>query len=252
MNDIVITGASSGMGKEFAKQSDKLGYKRMFLIARNTEKMQELASSLTTPCVIISVDLIDNNALNEIETVFERENAEISLLINGAGFGVFNEFETSDKVDINGMIDLNDKALVNLTYLSLKRMREDAKIINVASIAGFEPIPYGAIYGASKAFVLSFSRALTRELKKRKIHVMALCPYWTATGFFDRGNKKGVIKKFDCMYSSEFVVKKAFKALKKKKDYVVPGTYASFVAKLSKILPHKLIMKMFMKQQSLK
>lgn len=252
MNDLVITGASSGMGKEFAKQSDKLGYKRMFLIARSTEKMQELASSLTTPCVIISVDLTDNNALNEIESVFERENAKISLLINGAGFGVFNEFETSDKADINGMIDLNDKALVNLTYLALTRMEEGSKIINVASIAAFEPIPYGAIYGASKAFVLSFSRALNRELRKRKIHVMALCPYWTATGFFDRGNKKGVIKKFDCMYSSEFVVKKAFKALKKKKDYVVPGAYASFVAKLSKILPHKLIMKIFMKQQSLK
>lgn len=252
MNDLVITGASSGMGKEFAKQSDKLGYKRMFLIARSAEKMQELANTLTTPCVIISVDLTDNNALNEVESVFKRENAKISLLINGAGFGVFNEFETSDKDDINGMIDLNDKVLVNLTYLALSRMEEGSKIINVASIAAFEPIPYGAIYGASKAFVLSFSRALNRELKKRKIHVMALCPYWTATGFFDRGNKNGVIKKFDCMYSSEFVVRKAFKALKKKKDYVVPGAYASFVAKLSKILPHKFIMKIFMKQQSLK
>lgn len=252
MNDIVITGASSGMGKEFAKQSDKLGYKRMFLIARSTEKMQELANTLTTPCVIISVDLTDSASLNVISDVFERENANISLLINGAGFGVFNEFATSEIVDLNGMIDLNDKALVNLTYLALNRMDEGAKIINVASIAAFEPIPYGAIYGASKAFVLSFSRALNKELKKRKIHVLALCPYWTATGFFDRGNKKGVIKKFDCMYSSEFVVKKAFKALKKKKDYVVPGAYASFVAKLSKILPHKLIMSIFMKQQSLK
>ena len=96
MNDIVITGASSGMGKEFAKQSDKLGYKRMFLIARNTEKMQELADTLTTPCVIISVDLTDSNSLTVISDVFERENANISLLINGAGFGVFNEFATSD------------------------------------------------------------------------------------------------------------------------------------------------------------
>lgn len=252
MLDAIITGASSGMGKEFAKKIDQMGYGRIFLIARNKTKLEELSLSLKTPCVIASCDLTEKESFTYLKSVFDENNVKAGLLINGAGFGIFNEFTSTDVADVNGMIDLNDKALVNMTYLTLNYMQENAKIINIASIASFEPIPYGAIYGASKSFVLSFSRALNMELKKRKIRVLAVCPYWTATGFFDRGNKNGVIKKFDCMYSSEFVVKKTFKALKGKKDYVVTGTYAKFVRFLAKILPNKWIMKLFMKQQSLK
>lgn len=252
MLDVIITGASSGIGKEFAKKIDQMGYRRIFLIARNKTKLEELSKMLKTPCVIASCDLTKNESFTYLKTVLDENNANIGLLVNGAGFGIFNEFTSTDINDVNGMIDLNDKALVNMTYLTLNYMQENAKIINIASIASFEPIPYGAIYGASKSFVLSFSRALNMELKKKKICVLAVCPYWTATGFFDRGNKNGVIKKFDCMYSPEFVVKKTFKALKGKKDYVVTGTYAKFVRFLAKILPNKWIMKMFMKKQSLK
>lgn len=252
MLDAVITGASSGMGEEFAKKIDQMGYGRIFLIARNKTKLEELSKTLKTPCVIASCDLTKKDSFDYLKSVFEENKVKIGLLLNGAGYGIFNEFTSTDIADINGMIDLNDKALVEITYLSLSYMQENAKIINIASIASFEPIPYGAIYGASKSFVLSFSRALNMELKKNKIRVLAVCPYWTATSFFDRGNKNGVIKKFDCMYFPKFVVNKTIKALKGKKDYVVTGTYAKFVRFLAKILPNKWIMKMFMKQQSLK
>ena len=154
-----------------------------------------------------------------------------------------------------GMIDLNCRALVAMTKLVLPYMNDGAKIIESASVAAFQPIPYINVYGASKAFVLSFSRALNREVKKRGIRVMALCPFWTKTAFFDRAVRKdeeAVVKKYVAMYDTSFIIDRAWKALARGRDHVVPGFKAKAQVALVKILPHSIVMSIWMKQQKLK
>lgn len=125
-------------------------------------------------------------------------------------------------------------------------------IVNIASVAAFQPVPFGAEYAASKAYVLALSRAVNTELRPRKIRVLAVCPYWTKTAFFDRANKQSVITHFDCMYEPAFIARKTFAAMKRKKDYVVPGFVAKATHMLTKLLPHSFVMKVFIGQQKLK
>ena len=153
------------------------------------------------------------------------------------------------------MIDLNAKAIVSMTDYSLKYMHEGSGIINISSTAAFQPIPYINIYAASKSFVLSYSRALNQELKYRNIKVLAVCPYWTKTNFFDRAVKDGsreVVIKYIVMYRPEDVVKKALKDFNKKnKDVSIYGFKNNAQIFITKFLPHKLVMKIWMKQQKL-
>ena len=150
------------------------------------------------------------------------------------------------------MVDLNCKALVKMTKMSLPYMHEGSKIINIASMAAFQPIPYIDVYGASKAFVLSFSRALNSELETRRIQAMAVCPYWTRTRFFDRAvGEKQIVKKYIVMYEPEMIIRQAWKDLEKGKDISIYGTIAKGQAALCKILPHKLVMNIWKKQQDL-
>ena len=134
-------------------------------------------------------------------------------------------------------------------------MPEGGQIINIASVAAFQPIPYIDVYGASKAFVLSFSRALNRELRGRGIRVMALCPFWTRTAFFDRATVNGgesVVKKYVAMYEPEQLVQRAWRDAKRGKDVSQFGFVARFQTGLTKLLPHSLVMDVWMHQQKLK
>ena len=135
-------------------------------------------------------------------------------------------------------------------------MEKGAEIVEIASVAGFQPIPYINIYGATKAYVLSFSRALNRELKGRGIRVLAVCPFWTKTAFFDRAIKKdedAIVKKYVAMYEPEFIVEKAWRTLEKsKRDFVVPGFKAKMQVLAVKILPHSAVMSVWQSQQKLK
>ena len=131
-----------------------------------------------------------------------------------------------------------------MTRIVLPYINEGGKILQVGSLSSFEPVPHLSVYAATKAGVLSFTRALNHELKKRKIKALCVCPYWVKTEFFSRANEKEKIGKFDILYEPEFVVKVAYKTLdKSKKDYVVPGKYAKLICFLSKIISHKLMMK---------
>ena len=143
-----------------------------------------------------------------------------------------------------------------MTYIVLPYMESGAEIVEIASVAGFQPIPYINVYGATKAYVLSFSRALNREMKNRGIRVLAVCPFWTKTAFFDRAVKKdedAIVKKYVAMYETSFIVKKAWHTLEKtKKDVVVPGFKAKMQVLAVKIMPHGAVMSIWQSQQKLK
>ena len=153
------------------------------------------------------------------------------------------------------MIDLNCEAIVALCQHTIPYMQKGAKIINIASVAAFQPIPYINVYGATKAFVLNYSRALNRELKKNGITVTAVCPFWTKTEFFNRSidkDKDAVVKKYVAMYMPEQIVQRAWKDMKKGKDVSMYGFTARTQTLLAKILPHSFVMSYWMNQQKLK
>jgi short-subunit dehydrogenase len=250
----VITGASSGMGKEFALTLKDHGvYDEVWAIARSAENLEHLRPLIPFNLKVLPLDLTKPESLDVYKEELEKEKPHIGLLINASGFGIFDSLERSRMEDTEGMIDLNCKALVKMTKLSLPYMSAGSKIIQIASMAAFQPIPYINVYGASKAFVLSFSRALNREVEKKGIHCMAVCPYWTRTKFFERAidPDKQVVKKYIVMYEPENIVKRAWKDLARGKDVSIYGVIARGQAALCKILPHKLVMDIWQKQQDL-
>ena len=179
---------------------------------------------------------------------------EVGLLMNCSGYGKFSAvLDTPLAVNLN-MTDLNCQAVVAMCQITAPYMPRGSQIINIASVAAFQPIPYIDIYGATKAFVLSFSRALNRELKSRGIGVMAVCPFWTKTAFFDRAIKSDetpIVKKYAAMYDPDDIVARTWRDAKRGKDVCKYGFVARVQAGLTKLLPHSVVMDVWMKQQDL-
>jgi len=255
MKVAVITGASSGMGKEFALTLDRFGtFDEVWLIARRQERLNEVAKELKIKAKVLAWDLSDSDTIEKYKELLEEEKPEIKLLINASGFGKFcRTDEVSEDVNLN-MIDLNCKAIVYMCQLSLAYMPKDSNIINIASVAAMQPVPYINVYAATKAFVLSYSRSLNREFKSKGISTTAVCPFWTKTEFFDRAVKKdekAVVKKYVAMYDAKDIVKRAYKDAKNKKDVSKFGFIARFQMFLAKILPHSFVMSYWLKQQKL-
>ncbi len=250
----VITGASSGIGKEFVETLSDFGtFDEVWVIARRKEKLEEL--NIDFPKKIISLDLSQRESYLKYEALLSEENPEIKLLINASGFGKFSKTDEIPLKENMNMLDLNCQAVMAMCQISLPFMKEGSKIINIASVAAFQPIPYINVYSGSKAFVLYFSRGLNRELKSRKISVLAVCPFWTKTEFFSRAIRKdtdAVVKKYTAMYTPKQIVKRTLRDLKKGKDVSKFGFVARFQAFLAKILPHNFVMSYWMHQQKLK
>ncbi|MBR6737214.1 MAG: SDR family NAD(P)-dependent oxidoreductase [Clostridia bacterium] len=244
MNVAIITGASSGMGKEFVVQADvRYSLDEIWVIARRTERLIALQEEVGAKIVPISLDLTLPESFNVLKQKLEKENPNVKLLVNASGFGKMGEFIESSPESNAGMCDLNLKALILTTQTVLPYIKEGGKIIQVGSMSSFEPVPHLSVYAATKAGVLSFSRALSFELKPKKIRVLCVCPYWVKTEFFERAGEKENLEKFDILYTSDFVVKVAYKALdKSRKNYVVPGKYAKLLRFLAKFLSHDFMM----------
>ncbi|MBQ4833150.1 SDR family oxidoreductase [Pseudoalteromonas sp. MMG010] len=223
---ILITGASSGIGKEFAKQLASKGA-NLILTARTTSDLINLAQELKSVhnniiLQTISVDLSELNGPKKLVEKIDALGLSIDYLINNAGFGKFCEFSNESFEVYHKMLMLNINALVELTHLCLPAMKvkNSGGVINVASIASFQPLPYQTVYGASKAFVLSFSEALTGELLDTNINVMALCPGTTESRFMENANAD--TSKMNLAPASD-VVKAALKSYDKNKVYTIPG-----------------------------
>ena len=249
----IVTGASGGMGKLFAESLEKhRKFDEVWVIARSADKLMELRNTIKAPVKAIPMDLGKEESYAEFERLLSEEKPRVSLLVNCAGYGKFDAFENLTMEENLGMIDLNCKALTALSYLSLPYMDKGSEILNVTSVAAFQPIPYIGVYGASKAYVLSFSRALGREVRKRGIRVFAVCPFWTRTAFFDRAvdkEKKAVIKKYVAMYDPNYIVDYTWKKMKTKKDYCIPGFKAKLQVLGVKLFPHTFVMNIWENQQ---
>ena len=245
MNIGIITGASSGLGVEFYKEMQKEELDEIWVIARREDRLKdnsEKFGKIKTRIVPMDITLKEN--LNKLQSLLSKDSYNVKFLINNAGFGVFGAFIDGDYQSQGNMIDLNVRALTEITSIVLKHMNEGSYIINTCSIASFVPNAYLTVYSSTKAYVMSFSRGLRQELKNRKINVTAVCPGPMATEFLEvAGIDKGVSKMFDTLpcTSPSFVAKNGIKACKKGKAVYTPRLIFKFYRVLSKVIPHKFL-----------
>ena len=247
MNIAVVTGASSGIGKEFARQISKRYGKldEIWIIARRKELLEELQEELRIDVRIFAMDLTNSNDIRQFDEYLKEVNPEIKLLVNCAGYGKVGKFEELDIYEQVGMIDINCKALTLFTGICLPFISSHSRIINVASAAAFCPQPRFNVYAATKSYVLSFSRALNNELKERKITVTAVCPGPVDTEFFEIAGDNGSEAKKKMRVKPEKVVDKAIKDAALGNEISVYGAVMKTAEIGSKIVPHKLLMKFF-------
>ncbi len=245
-NIIIITGASSGIGQEFALQIDTAfsNIDEIWLIARREERMEEVAKVMEHATRLIPMDVSDEYAMDDLEALMDAEDVVVRMLINAAGFGLMGEFNDIPFEEQNDMLLVNCEALSKLTYMVLPYMAKGSRIIQMASAAAFMPQPGFAVYAATKSYVLSFSRALNRELADRGIYVTAVCPGPVNTEFFDVAERYGetpMVKKLT-MITSEKCVSDALRASYFKQDMVVPGFTMKASLLATKLLPHSVVL----------
>lgn len=245
MNIIIITGASSGIGQEFAWQLDALfsNMDEIWLIARRKERLEDLSLTLHTKCRIIDMDITDPVYMNQFSEILALSKPQIRMLINCAGFGLMGAVEKLSLEEQTAMIRLNCMALTEMTHRCLPYMRKNSRIIQMASSAAFLPQENFAVYAATKSYVLSFSQALNQELKKRGIYVTSVCPGPVDTEFFSIAEKYGktlAVKKLT-MVSARRVVKKAIRDCYRKKPLSVCSLPIQAFHLLSRLVPHSLI-----------
>src|SRR5262245_48852034 len=236
----LITGASSGIGEAFARKLATRGH-NLLLVARSEDKLiglcNELGRSQNIRAQYVALDLSQPDSSARLFEETQKRDLQIDFLINNAGFGSMNDFAKLDLARELNMIDLNIRALVELTYRFLQPMRErkGGAIINVASTAGFQPVPFMATYAATKAFVLSFTEALWEENRPYGIKVMALCPGVTDTNFFAAAH----IQKPPGRVSQtpEAVVDTALRGLKRGKSHIVSGWTNYFMVESERLVP---------------
>lgn len=250
MRIAIVTGASSGMGREFVSAVERTDNPdEIWVIARRAERLEELKNQIKTPVRPLALDLTKKKSFDEIKKLLKAEEPDVCTLVNASGFGVFGKFTEISLEEQERMIDLNSKALMKMTYLVLPYMHEGGKIYQFGSLSSFQPVPYINVYGATKAFVLSFSRALNKELKGRGIRVMAICPGWVRTNFFDIAVRDDTIVYYNKFYEAKEVVERAICDMKRKADVSICGLQVRAQVLLTKLMPHKLVMDIWCKQQ---
>ena len=252
---VLITGASGGIGLELAKLFAADGY-HLILVARSKQKLEEIAADFSkrfgVSTKVISKDLSRVESCREIYEELSREKICVDVLVNNAGFGGYGDFCTTDLEHETRMIHLNIVSLVHLTKLFLKDMiqNKQGRVLNVASTAAFQPGPLMSIYYATKAFVLSFSEAITNELEGTGVTVTTLCPGPTETNFRTAAGmqKSMLFSKHLNMPSSE-VARLGYEGMKRGEVIVIPGFKNRLIVQLVRIAPRSYIRKMIRKVQ---
>ncbi len=250
MKKAIITGASSGIGREFAYKLSKLGFE-LILVARRRDKLEETAHGCKTKCTVIEADLSKEE---EVYALFEKVQNEkdISVLINNAGFGLFGEFYATDLNRELDMINLNIKSVHILTKLFLNyfRNKNDGYILNVASSASFLPGPLMSTYYATKAYVQRLSLSISEEMKKEKsaVYIGAFCPGPVDTEFNEVANVRFNLKGISSKYAANYAIDK----MMKRKILIVPGKTIRLGVFFQRFLPTKLLLKISYKIQEKK
>lgn len=245
----IITGASAGLGTEFLKYLS-LVYPEIdeyWVIARRIEKLEALREQYPDKMIVsLAYDLSKEESYPGFQDYLKEKNPDVKLLINNAGVGDLGDFATSDYPKQMLQCNLNVRGLTVVTNLVLKYMNAGSAVINIASIAAFVPNANMAVYCSTKAYVVSFSRALRFELKKRKINVLAVCPGPMATEFLDVANIKGNSKTFETLpyCKPADVAYKSLKAAKKGKGLYTNKVFYKLYRILARIIPHRWLMYM--------
>ena len=251
MNIAIVTGASSGMGREFVLQlSQYVKVDEIWAIARREEALKSIKAAV--PVRPIPLDLCNEVSFARFADILSAEKPNVKLLVNAAGFGKFGAFQNVPLEDDLRMIDLNCKALVAMTRLTLPYMRSGSHVLQLDSLSAFQPVPYIATYGATKSFVLSYTRAVNRELKGSGIRMMAMNPGWVKTEFFNHAlqTNGSEVQYYNRLWEAKDVVATGLKDLyKTKKDYSVHGFSVRMQVRAVKLLPHGMVMNTWCNQQ---
>jgi short-subunit dehydrogenase len=239
----VVTGASSGIGEAYAKELAARGC-HVVLVARSKEKLEALAGEIKrkhgVQTYALPIDLSKAGAPRHLAELIAELGLTVDILINNAGFGTHGRFEDIDPEREQEEIMLNTAALVDLTHRFLPTMleRKDGIVVNVASMAAFAPCAYLSVYGATKAFVLSFSEALWAETRGSGVRVMALCPGATETGFFDVVGSREMVTR-STLSTPENVVRAGFRGIDRGSSYIIDGRNNYMAALMIRFLPRR-------------
>ena len=246
----VVTGASSGIGRDIAMELSELGF-NIVLIARRKDLLEKIAKDIKTEVKLIDIDLTENSACTK---VYEQcKDLPISVIVNNAGFGKHGKFEEINLNEQLSMIDLNIKVLTEMCHLFIPKLKQQKEsfILNVASIAGFMAGPNMAVYYATKAYVLSLSEALNEELSDLGVYTSALCPGPVETEFSKVANANKVKAFQGRILSSQFVAKYAIRKMFKKQVVIIPGfKFKVLIGIIFKFTPRFLVRKITSKVMS--
>lgn len=231
---VLVTGASMGIGELFARALAREGA-TLVLVARSRGKLEALAGELGPGHLVVAEDLAAPGAAERVRDAVRSAGLGLDVLVNNAGFAAYGSFAEIDLATQSGQVELNVRALVELTHLFMPEIeRRKGGVLNVASTAAFQPVPFMAVYAASKAFVLAFSEALWVEYRPRGVRVVALCPGATDTPFFQRAGESAA---FGAKASPEDVVRLGLAAFKKNRASVVHGAGNFVTTMLSRVFP---------------
>lgn len=184
MKIAIITGASSGLGKAFVEKIAKIGeVDELWIVARREERLNDLANELDIAVRPLALDLGDPHSIKEIDRLLNEEKPDVQYLVNAAGFGKFGNYNDLTREESLGIIDINVRALIDVTLSVLPYMSRGSRLLQIASTSAFQPLPGFNIYAATKAFIVSYTKSLKWELFSRGIHVTAVCPGWIKTEF---------------------------------------------------------------------
>lgn len=246
----IVTGASSGLGREFARQIDTMtGLDEIWLIARRRERLVELAAELKTDTRILALDLLQESSFAIIESELKQQKPVVSILINNAGKGKAGRFASIKREYNSELLRLNVLAIMQLTNLVLPYCAAGSRILQISSVAAFMPQPGFSVYAASKTFVLSFARALNEELRREKITVTAVCPNPMETEFFNNGSGKSKLNWIKSLgiEQPEKVVRVALARSARGKDVSVSCIAGKLLHLVGKFLPHRICMRVISK-----
>ena len=254
-NIVIVTGASSGLGKEFIRLlNNDVNIDEIYALARNKDRLENLIKEFGEKIKTYIIDLSNIEEIKNFGSYLEELGVNVKILINSAGFAKFCSYDDISIEESVNMIDLNISGLVSMGLVCIPYMGKDSHIINIASQAAFQPVPYMNIYSATKSFVKNYSQALNIELKKRGITVTVACPGWMKTNLFERGNigAEKSPKYFYGITNPDIVAKKVLKDAYKRKDISIYGSFVNICVFFAKYLPEKIIMKIWLFMQRIK
>ena len=250
MKIAIVTGASSGLGQEYVRviAEKYTDIEEIWVIARRTDRLNALKEKYGDKKIFpVPLDLTKDESYKTLSDMLESEKPEVKILVNNAGYGTLGDFDTMDTDSQTGMIDLNNKALTAVTSVSLPYMAKGSFAVNVCSIASFAPNPRMTVYCSTKAYVLSFSKSLRFELKKRGINVLAVWPGPMDTDLLPAaGIEKGASHTFDTLprVNPAMAAERSLKNAAKGRGIYTPRAFFKLYRFLAKILPHGIVMHM--------